>query len=66
MAESFPSFPPCCQKVLAALIEQQKNGSRNCEKGHAVNLANARHLEAETRAKKAEEAAKAEEAKASA
>ena len=59
MAEIFPSFPPCCQKMLAELIEQQKTGTRNCEKGHAVNLANARRLEAEARRKKAEEEAKA-------
>ncbi len=60
MAETFPSFPPCCQKVLAELIEQQKSGSRNCEKGHAVNLANARRLEAEARKKKEEGEAKAD------
>jgi hypothetical protein len=58
MAETFPSFPPCCQKMLADLIEQQKTGSRNCEKGHAVNLATARRLEAEARARKADEEAK--------
>jgi hypothetical protein len=59
MPESFPSFPPCCQKMLAELIEQKKTGSRNCEKGHAVNLASARHLEVEMRAKRAAEEAKA-------
>lgn len=56
MPETFPSYPPCCQMLLADLIEQKKTGSRNCAKGHALNLATARAVETEARARKAAEA----------
>jgi hypothetical protein len=51
--ETFPSYPPCCQKCLAALLVEGKMGSRNCEKGHCVNLTAARQVESKTKAAKA-------------
>lgn len=51
--ETFPSYPPCCQKCLAALLADGKMGSRNCEKGHCVNLTAARQVESRARAAKA-------------
>ncbi len=52
----FPSFPECCQRCLADLERENRNGQRNCEKGHAVSLDYARMIEA-INAKKAAEAA---------
>lgn len=43
---SFASFPECCQKLLRRLEKEGRQGSRNCEKGHAVSLDYARALEA--------------------
>ncbi len=53
MAENFPSFPPCCRKVLLELVVSRKKGTRNCSAGHAVNLATALAVEERTRATKA-------------
>lgn len=46
MASKFPSYPPCCQKVLIELERENRNGARNCEKGHAVSVDQARVVEA--------------------
>ncbi len=54
MLSKFPSFPACCQKVLQQLELENRNGARNCEKGHALNLEYARWVEAEAARKAAE------------
>jgi hypothetical protein len=53
----FPHFPECCQKILALLETEGKEGARNCEKGHAVSLEYARMVEADAARKEAEAAA---------
>ena len=69
-AETFPNYPPCCQKVLGMLTADGKAGSRSCEKGHSVNLHTAREIERQARAKaaadKVKEAAAAKDAAAAA
>jgi len=45
---SFASFPDCCQKLLRQLEKEGRQGSRNCEKGHAVSLDYARSLQTST------------------
>ncbi len=43
---SFTSFPECCRKLLRQLEKEGRGGTRNCEKGHAVGLEQARAVEA--------------------
>ena len=47
MPSHFPSFPPCCQKILDLLEREARAGARNCEKGHALQLEWARQVEAD-------------------
>ena len=57
MAKSlFPSYPPCCQKVLEELAREGRRGARNCANGHALNLERARIVEADA-VRKAQEPA---------
>lgn len=65
MATRFPSFPACCQPLLEDLDRQNKEGARNCPKGHLVSLDYARMIEAERARTEAEEARKAAEVKPS-
>jgi hypothetical protein len=55
----FPSFPPCCQKLLERLQLENRRGTRNCEKGHAISIEYAQQVEAQA-ARKAADAAAAE------
>ncbi len=64
MATHFPSFPPCCQKILDLLERENRAGARNCEKGHALQVDWARGVEAEARRKAAVAAAAPAPAKA--
>lgn len=48
MAKSkFESFPPCCRNILELLEHEQRQGARNCEKGHLVSLDYARQIAAQ-------------------
>jgi len=42
----YPSFPPCCQKLLEDLEHENRRGTRNCEKGHLVSVEQAVAYEA--------------------
>jgi hypothetical protein len=53
----YPSFPPCCQKVLDDLERENRKGTRNCEKGHFVSVEHAQSVEAAAARKLAAEAA---------
>jgi hypothetical protein len=63
MAKSrYPSFPSCCQAVLAQLEKENRQGARNCEKGHFVSVEFAQQAEAEAARKAALAAANAPKA----
>jgi hypothetical protein len=53
----FPSFPPCCQKILEELDRENRSGARNCEKGHLVSVEHGLAFEAESARKAAVAAA---------
>ena len=57
MHSRYPSFPPCCQKVLDALERENRKGTRNCEKGHFVSVEHAMQVEAAALKKAKEQAA---------